>query len=44
MHWIARVLALGVCGVVSLEAMGQRTSISMATDCPVNARQKKPAA
>ncbi len=44
MQWMAPVLALGVCGVVSLEAMVQRTSTSMATGCPINMRQKKPAA
>jgi hypothetical protein len=44
MPWIAPVLALGVCGVMSLEAMVQRTSTLMVTGCPVNARQKQPAA
>ncbi len=44
MQWMAPVLALGVCGVVSLEAIVQHTSTSMASGCPVHARQKQPAA
>ena len=44
MQWMAPEPAWGACGVVSLEAMVQRTSTSMATGCPVNTRQKKPAA
>jgi len=42
-QWMAPVLALGVAGVVPLEAMVQRTSHSMATGCTVNARHKQPA-
>ncbi|GAC1372733.1 MAG: IS4 family transposase [Ktedonobacteraceae bacterium] len=42
-QWMAPVLALGVAGVVPLEAMVQRTSHSMACGCTVNARRKQPA-
>ena len=41
---MAPVLALGVAGVVPLEAMVGRTSSSMASGCTVNARRKQPAA
>lgn len=44
MQWMAPVLALGVAGVVPLEAMVQRTSQTMASGCSVNARRKRPAA
>jgi hypothetical protein len=44
MQWMAPVLALGVAGVVPLEAMVQRTSHTMASGCTVNARRKRPAA
>jgi len=40
---MAPVLALGVAGVVPLEAMVQRTSHSMASGCTVHARRKQPA-
>src|SRR2546421_1874335 len=43
-QWMAPVLALGVAGVVPLEAMVQRTSHTMASGSTVNARRKKPAA
>ena len=43
MRWMASALALGVAGVVPLEAMVQRTSQAMASGCTVNARHKKPA-
>ena len=43
-QWMAPVLALGVVGVVPLEAMVGRTSSSMASGCTVNARRKRPAA
>lgn len=44
MQWMAPVLALGVAGVLPMEAMLQRTSHTMASGCTVNARRKKPAA
>ncbi len=43
-QWMAPVLALGVAGVVPLEAMVQRTAHTMASGSTVNARRKKPAA
>lgn len=43
MQWMAPVLALGVAGVVSLEAMVGRTAHAMATGCTVNARKSRPA-
>lgn len=43
-QWMAPVLALGVAGVVPLDAMVQRTSHTMASGSTVNARRKKPAA
>ena len=43
-QWMAPVLALGVAGVVPLEAMVQRTSQTIASGSTVNARRKKPAA
>jgi hypothetical protein len=43
-QWMAPVLALGVAGVVPLEAMVQWTSHTMASGCTVNARRKRPAA
>jgi Transposase DDE domain len=44
MQWMAPVLALGVAGVVPLEAMVGRTAHAMATGCTVNARRSRPAA
>ena len=44
MQWMAPLLALGVAGVIPLETLVQRTSHTMATGCPVNARRKRPAA
>jgi hypothetical protein len=44
MPGMAPALAVGVWGVVSLAALVQRPSTSMATGCPVHARQKQPAA
>lgn len=43
-QWMAPVLALGIAGVVPLEAMVQCTSHTMASGCTVNARRKRPAA
>ncbi len=43
-QWLAPVLALGVAGVVPLEAMVARTAHAMASGCTVNARRKRPAA
>jgi hypothetical protein len=42
-QWMAPVLALGVAGVVPLEAMVQRTAHTMASGSTVNARRTKPA-
>ena len=43
-QWMAPVLALGVAGLLPLEAVVQRTSSTMASGCTVNARRKRPAA
>jgi DDE family transposase len=43
MQWMAPLLALGVAGVIPLEAIVQRTSHTMRTGCTVNARRKRPA-
>lgn len=43
MQWMAPVLALGVAGVVPLEAMVGRTAHAMATGCTINARKSRPA-
>jgi len=43
-QWMAPALALGVAGVIPLEAIVQCTSHTMASGCTVNASRKRPAA